>query len=102
MNRDKTAQMLNEWKSFLNEGVKTEFSKEEADNEIEVKIVIKSDDTEFFSKEDRVKYSGRTGKLVSHDVNDRKSEETGKMTNFVVVSIDGKEKQFPDKCVKRV
>ena len=99
MNRNKTAQLLNEWKSFLNEGVKTKFSKKDIGKK--VRIIIDKENEEFFSNEDIEKYSGSVGKLVSHNVNDRKNEKIDKMVNFVVVSIDGKEKQFPDKCVNR-
>ena len=100
MNRTKTAQLLNEWKSFLNEGVKTKFSKKDIGKK--VKIIIDKENEEFFSAKDIEKYSGKVGELISHDVNDRKNEKIDKMVNFVVVSINDKEKQFPDKCVKIV
>lgn len=99
MNRNKTAQLLNEWKSFLSEGKNPTFSKEDIGKK--VKIIIDKDYKEFFSEKDIKDYSGKVGELVSHNVNDRKNEKIDKMVNFVVVSIDNKEKQFPDKCVKR-
>tara|TARA_Y100001958_G_C21126453_1_gene469048 strand:+ start:455 stop:760 length:306 start_codon:yes stop_codon:yes gene_type:complete len=99
MNRNKTAQLLNEWKSFLNEE-KLEFSSNDVDNKLSVKISSCCKNCKKYFKENKLKnLDGKTGTLTSNDVNNRKIPGLG-MVNFVVVKIGKIEKQFPECCVK--
>lgn len=99
MNRNKTAQLLNEWKSFLREGKEPTFSKDDVG--IKVKISPCCDSCkEYFTDKNLDSYKNKTGTLTGHDVPNREIPGRGE-ENFIVVSVDDKEKQFPQCCVKR-
>ena len=91
MNRNKTAQLLNEWKSFLNEGGSKKFK----DKDLDKKVIIKDCCGKCHKTHKNVPAKGQlSGQLKAIDLPDRNE------TNFVLVAINGKkEKQFPECCV---
>ena len=99
MNRSKTAQLLNEWKSFLNEKEDPKFKKED-ENSLRVKISIKDEFKEYCEDNSLLKYDNKTGTISGYNMKNR--DINNKDTNFVLVKIDNVEKQFPDVCVERV
>ena len=108
MNRKKTAQLLNEWKSFLSEGKDPIFTALDVENKLKVKIsTCCSYCKKYFKEKDLSKYVNKSGVLTGHDMNNRDEFKNGK-ENFVLVMLDGKEKeekrekvQFPQCCIKR-
>tara|TARA_B100001121_G_C18390151_1_gene480390 strand:+ start:225 stop:545 length:321 start_codon:yes stop_codon:yes gene_type:complete len=101
MNRNKTAQFLNEWKSFLNEGKDPNFS----EDEIGIKVVVEDccGSCGTNSKEDiPPKGSPQEGTLKGHDMKNRDYFKEGK-ENFVLVHLSNEDspRQFPQCCVKR-
>jgi len=101
MNRNKTAQLLKEWKSFLNEE-KLKFSSKDVDDKLSVKISSCCKHCKkYFLKNKLSTLDGKTGTLKAHDVNNREIPGLG-MVNFIVVKVNKSEKQFPECCVKRV
>lgn len=101
MNRNKTAQLLNEWKSFLSEGVKSTFTAQEAKDEI---AVVVEDCCGSCGEKSGIdipkKGSPKFGKLTSHDVNDIKIGD--RTENLVMVKIGNSDpKKYPQCCVKR-
>ena len=101
MNRSKTAQLLNEWKSFLNEE-KLKFSSKDVKDKLSVKISSCCKNCKNYFANNKLKnLDGKTGTLKAHDVNNREVPGLG-MVNFVVVKVNKSEKQFPECCVKRV
>ena len=108
MNRNKTAQLLNEWKSFLSEGKEPIFTALDVKNKLKVKISTCCEYcVDYFKEKDLSKYVNKSGVLSGHDMKNRIEFKDGK-ENFVLVALDGKEKeekreevQFPQCCVKR-
>lgn len=103
MNRNKTAQLLKEWKSFLSEGKEPTFTAKEAENNI---AVVVEDCCGECSNKTGIKIppqgSPREGSLEGHDMRNRDEFKKGK-ENFVLVHLKGEEKarHFPQCCVKR-
>ena len=91
MNRNKTAQLLNEWKSFLHEGGSKKFKKEDIDK----KVIVKDCCGKCHKTHKNVPAKGQiTSNLEVINLPDRHD------VNFVLVSVDGKKgKQFPECCV---
>lgn len=104
MNRNKTAQLLNEWKSFLSEGKEPTFTALDVENKLKVKIsTCCKYCVEYFKEKDLSKHINKSGVLSGHDMKNRDEFKNGK-ENFVLVTLDGKVKekvQFPQCCVKR-
>ena len=104
MNRNKTAQILNEWKSFLSEGKDPIFTALDVENKLKVKISTCCEYCEtYFADKNLSKHIDKTGTLSAHDINNRDNFKEGK-ENFVLVTLDGKEEEkvgFPQCCVKR-
>jgi hypothetical protein len=100
MNRNKTAQLLNEWKSFLNESVKPKFSKDDIGKKVVVKDCCGGCSTkkEFKtlgipSKEE----AALKGVLEGLDG----PNYGGQNIVFVKVSGEDKARHFPQCCVKK-
>ena len=106
MNRNKTAQLLNEWKTFLSEGKDPTFSEDDIGIKVKISTCCEYCET-YFKEKDLSKHIDKSGVLSGHDMNNRDEFKDGK-ENFVLVMLDGKEKeekrekvQFPQCCVKR-
>jgi len=92
MNRNKTAQILNEWKTFLNEGGSKKFK----EKDINANVIVKDCCGKCHITHKNVPEKGKLeGKLEGIDMPDRKN------ANFVLVKIknQSKAKQFPECCV---
>ena len=103
MNRNKTAQFLNEWKSFLNEGKESTFTKKEAEARIAVVVEDCCGSCGTNSKEDiPPQGSPQEGTLEGHNMKNRDYFKEGK-ENFVLVHLSNEDspRQFPQCCVKR-
>ena len=108
MNRNKTAQLLKEWKTFLRENDESTFTAQDVKNKLKVKISIKDNFKEYCEDNSLLKYDNKTGILSGHDMKNRiiidKKTDKEEEHNFVLVMLDGKEEekvQFPQCCVKR-
>lgn len=101
MNRNKTAQLLNEWKSFLSESTKPKFEKKDEEN---LKVVVQ-DCCGSCSTSEAFKSFGIPGKdeealegvLHGHDLYNKEGQ------NIVLVLVKGEKeaRHFPQCCVKR-
>lgn len=91
MNRNKTARLLKEWKSFLNEGGSKKFK----EKDLGKKVIVKDCCGECHKTHKNVPEEGQmTGKLEVINLPDIQD------VNNVLVSIDGKKgKHFPECCV---
>ena len=100
MNRNKTAQILNEWKSFLSESTEPKFKEEDEGN---LKVVVEDCCGSCREKEE----------FISLDIPEQGDPSEGVLKesngpnyggqNIVLVLVKGEEKarQFPQCCVKR-
>ena len=93
MNRNKTAQILNEWKSFLNEGGSKKFNKDDLNK----KVIVKDCCGQCHKKHKNVPEEGQlTGQLKAINLPDIHG------VNNVSISVNGKEgKYFPECCVEK-
>ena len=86
----KTKEILKEWRSFLNEADSKKFKEEDKEKNVFVKDCC---DKYFEKFSIDKKYNSKSGILKATNLNDRDN------INFVLVSINGEEKQFPECCV---
>lgn len=90
MKTSETSKILKEWKSFLNESNSKKFKRNHVDKKVFVKDCCGKCFENFGIDK---KYNSKTGTLKEINLNDRDN------VNFVLVSIDNDEKQFPECCV---
>lgn len=90
MKTSETSKILKEWRSFLNESNSKKFQKDHVSKKVFVKDCCGKCFEKFSIDK---KYNSKTGILKAINLNDREN------INFVLVSVNNEEKQFPECCV---